>query len=98
MENIIYYQFIYLKKLLIGNSLIPDFYCKSTELMRRQDSRYHLEIWFFLLRFFAANPDIDLSTTICNLNTTASSPFGKLYVTNPVFSSNIDGLYGVILP
>ena len=44
MENIIYYQFIYLKKLLIGNSLIPDFYCKSTELMRRQDSRYHLEV------------------------------------------------------
>jgi hypothetical protein len=29
------------------------------------------------LRFFAANPDIDLSTTICNLKTTGSSPSGK---------------------
>jgi len=54
----------------------------------------------FALSFFAADiqADIDLSTTICNLKTTGSSRFGKLYVTNPVFSSNIDGLYGVILP
>jgi hypothetical protein len=29
------------------------------------------------LRFFAANPDIDLSTTICNPKTAVSSPFGK---------------------
>jgi hypothetical protein len=39
--------------------------------------RIHLEIWFFLLRFFAANPYIDLSTTICNVKITGSSAFGQ---------------------
>jgi len=42
--------------------------------------------------------DIELSTTKCILKFEWISVYGTLYVTYPVFSSNIDGLYGIILP
>jgi hypothetical protein len=36
--------------------------------------------------------------TVTNIHFYDIEGYGTLYVTNPVFSRNIDGLYGVILP
>jgi len=40
----------------------------------------------------------EVLTSRCNLHFIGIKDYGTLYVTYPIFSSYIDGLYGVILP
>ena len=48
-------------------------------------------IWFHF-------PKADIVISRCKMKFPYFQVYGTLYVTYPVFSSNIDGLYGVILP
>jgi len=40
----------------------------------------------------------EVLTSRCNLHFIGIKDYGTLYVTYPVLSSNIDGLWGIILP